>query len=190
MLLIRSRDKRRAAMTFLDLVAAGVERLIIRQLRRAPRVVGAIATLLLWIGSDTGKPGDEPEDSRAAAEERRLFYVAMTRAKDRLFLSRAVERPWRGRTSRLDPSPFLGDIAAGTDSKQDVTTLEDMAVLADAGVLPSRSEARRLIQNGGLTINGEPVTDPAAPMPAPIAAEWWDVRIGKRRREIGRRTAG
>jgi tyrosyl-tRNA synthetase len=60
------------------------------------------------------------------------------------------------------------------------------AVLADAGVLPSRGEARRLIQNGGLTINGEAITDPAAAMPAPIAGEWWDVRIGKRRREIGR----
>jgi tyrosyl-tRNA synthetase len=60
------------------------------------------------------------------------------------------------------------------------------AVLADAGVFPSRGEARRLIQNGGLTINGEAITDQAAAMPAPIAGEWWDVRIGKRRREIGR----
>jgi tyrosyl-tRNA synthetase len=64
------------------------------------------------------------------------------------------------------------------------------AVLADAGVVPSRGEARRLIQNGGLTINGEPITDPAAAMPAPIAGEWWDVRIGKRRREIGRVARG
>ena len=62
------------------------------------------------------------------------------------------------------------------------------AALADAGVLPSRGEARRLIQNGGLTVNGAPVTDPAAPLPEPIAGEWWDVRIGKRRREIGRLT--
>jgi tyrosyl-tRNA synthetase len=60
------------------------------------------------------------------------------------------------------------------------------AVLADAGVFPSRGEARRLIQNGGLTINGEAIKDQAAAMPPPIAGEWWDVRIGKRRREIGR----
>jgi DNA helicase-2/ATP-dependent DNA helicase PcrA len=44
------------------------------------------------------------------AEERRLFYVGMTRAKDRLILSRARERFWRGRVRALDPSPFLGDI--------------------------------------------------------------------------------
>jgi DNA helicase-2/ATP-dependent DNA helicase PcrA len=51
----------------------------------------------------------EPDDA-AMAEERRLFYVGMTRAKDRLILSRARERFWRGRVRALDPSPFLGDI--------------------------------------------------------------------------------
>ncbi|MBI2764108.1 MAG: tyrosine--tRNA ligase [Chloroflexi bacterium] len=60
------------------------------------------------------------------------------------------------------------------------------ATLAAAGVFASNGEARRMIQNGGLTINGEPIRDPAAPMPDPIAGAWWEVRIGKRRREIGR----
>ena len=60
------------------------------------------------------------------------------------------------------------------------------AVLAGAGVFSSNGEARRMIQNGGLTINGEPIRDPAAPMPPPIAGRWWEVRIGKRRRELGR----
>ena len=60
------------------------------------------------------------------------------------------------------------------------------AVLATAGVFSSNGEARRMIQNGGLTINGDPIRDPAAPMPAPIAGQWWEVRIGKRRRELGR----
>ncbi|MBA3876605.1 MAG: tyrosine--tRNA ligase [Anaerolinea sp.] len=59
------------------------------------------------------------------------------------------------------------------------------AVLADAGVFPSRGEARRMIRNGGVTINGEPIRDPAAPMPAPIEGTWWEVRIGRRRRELG-----
>jgi len=49
-------------------------------------------------------------DQTALAEERRLFYVGMTRAKDRLILSRARERFWRGRVRTLDASPFLGDI--------------------------------------------------------------------------------
>ena len=49
-------------------------------------------------------------DSAAEAEERRLFYVGMTRAKDRLVLSRAAERFWRGARRKLPASPFLGDI--------------------------------------------------------------------------------
>jgi superfamily I DNA/RNA helicase len=51
----------------------------------------------------------EPDDT-ATAEERRLFYVGMTRAKDRLILSRARQRHWRGRPHTLEPSPFLRDI--------------------------------------------------------------------------------
>ena len=46
----------------------------------------------------------------ATAEERRLFYVGMTRAKDRLILSRARQRHWRGCPHMLEPSPFLRDI--------------------------------------------------------------------------------
>jgi DNA helicase-2/ATP-dependent DNA helicase PcrA len=44
------------------------------------------------------------------AEERRLFYVGMTRAKDRLVLSHALKRLWRGRVHAQAPSPFLADI--------------------------------------------------------------------------------
>jgi len=51
-------------------------------------------------------------DEAAMAEERRLFYVGMTRAKDRLILSHARQRFWRGRLRMLEPSPFLRDIEA------------------------------------------------------------------------------
>ncbi|MDD3029257.1 MAG: UvrD-helicase domain-containing protein [Alphaproteobacteria bacterium] len=43
-------------------------------------------------------------------EERRLFYVAMTRAKDLLYLTRAVTRFYRGESRTLPPSPFLTDL--------------------------------------------------------------------------------
>jgi tyrosyl-tRNA synthetase len=59
------------------------------------------------------------------------------------------------------------------------------ALLASTGLVGSRSEARRLIAGGGVTVNGSRVAD-AAEVPEPIAGEWLDVRIGKRRREIGR----
>ncbi len=51
-------------------------------------------------------------DPAALAEERRLFYVGMTRAKDRLLLSRAERRSWRGKVQELPPSPYLADIEA------------------------------------------------------------------------------
>jgi tyrosyl-tRNA synthetase len=59
-------------------------------------------------------------------------------------------------------------------------------LLAEAGLLASKGEARRMITGGGVAINGARITDPAT-VPEPIAGEWLDVRIGKRRREIGRR---
>ncbi len=45
------------------------------------------------------------------AEERRLFFVGMTRARRRLFLSHAAERTRRGATHPASPSPFLATIA-------------------------------------------------------------------------------
>jgi superfamily I DNA/RNA helicase len=49
-------------------------------------------------------------DTATAAEERRLFYVGMTRAKDQLVLTRALKRTWRGRMRKQHISPFLADI--------------------------------------------------------------------------------
>ena len=43
-------------------------------------------------------------------EERRLLYVGMTRAKQRLFLSRALKRNWMGTLKNLEISPFLAKI--------------------------------------------------------------------------------
>jgi DNA helicase-2/ATP-dependent DNA helicase PcrA len=45
-------------------------------------------------------------------EERRLFYVAITRAKQRLFLSSCRSRRRRGRLEEAEPSPFLEELPA------------------------------------------------------------------------------
>ena len=60
------------------------------------------------------------------------------------------------------------------------------AFVVEAGLVASRGEARRLIANGGLTINGGRVTDPEAALPEPIGGEWFEVRIGRRNRSIVR----
>ena len=43
-------------------------------------------------------------------EERRLFYVGVTRARTKLYLSRARKRLWRGKPRTLPPSPYLAAI--------------------------------------------------------------------------------
>ena len=50
------------------------------------------------------------EDNRDEEEERRLFYVAMTRAKSRLFLTLARIRKIYGSDYIAEPSSFLADI--------------------------------------------------------------------------------
>jgi DNA helicase-2/ATP-dependent DNA helicase PcrA len=52
---------------------------------------------------------DEPE---AMEEERRLLYVGITRAKDRLYMLRAIQRGGRGLAEETFPSRFLDDIPA------------------------------------------------------------------------------
>ena len=47
------------------------------------------------------------------AEERRLFYVGITRARERLFLSLAMTRNSYGETSVSAPSRFLAEVPAG-----------------------------------------------------------------------------
>jgi DNA helicase-2/ATP-dependent DNA helicase PcrA len=52
------------------------------------------------------------EDPEALAEERRLFYVGVTRAKDHLLLVRAFRRRIMGSSILSEPSRFLDDLPA------------------------------------------------------------------------------
>ncbi|MYB59963.1 MAG: AAA family ATPase [Gemmatimonadetes bacterium] len=67
--------------------------------------------VVVVVGCEDGlvplKHGGEVSD---ADEERRLFYVAMTRAKERLYLVRSGKRMLFGEVRTTRPSPFLTDI--------------------------------------------------------------------------------
>ena len=68
--------------------------------------------VVIIIGLDEGvlphqRSFDEPE---AMAEERRLFYVGITRAKDRLYLLRSFRRRFAGPSTLSEPSRFLHNI--------------------------------------------------------------------------------
>ena len=60
--------------------------------------------------ADAGGAGDEGRSARIA-EERRLLYVAMTRARVGLHLSWARSRSFRGREVSFPPSRFLAELA-------------------------------------------------------------------------------
>jgi DNA helicase-2/ATP-dependent DNA helicase PcrA len=51
-------------------------------------------------------------DPRELEEERRLAYVGITRAEERLYLTRAASRNWYGRPAFHTPSRFLSEIPA------------------------------------------------------------------------------
>ena len=57
-------------------------------------------------------PIGHARDADARAEERRLLYVALTRAEDRLFLTWAARRSFGTRSSTRTPSMWLPDLEA------------------------------------------------------------------------------
>ncbi|MEU1603936.1 UvrD-helicase domain-containing protein [Micromonospora matsumotoense] len=57
-------------------------------------------------------PGSTPDDD-AIAEERRLFFVGLTRAQDRLYVSHAARRARHGTERDCRPSPFLDVVDPG-----------------------------------------------------------------------------
>jgi tyrosyl-tRNA synthetase len=154
-----------------------------------------VGTYLRWF---TELPRDEIEALEAEA----------ARSPETRVAHRALARDITARThGEAATAQAIADSAArfSSDTIADPTVLESLfdgsggfsftlpmleagvaVLLAEAGLFPSRGEARRTIAAGGVTVNGARVTDPAL-VPEPIAGEWLDVRIGKRRREIGRR---
>jgi DNA helicase-2/ATP-dependent DNA helicase PcrA len=67
------------------------------------------------------------EDPEALAEERRLMYVGVTRAKDRLYLSYAFRRARFGTSDPRAPSRFLEDVPDGLVEGVRVRTLKRAA---------------------------------------------------------------
>jgi len=61
-------------------------------------------------------PIGHAKTAEAEAEERRLFYVALTRAERRLCLSWATERAFGSRRSRRQPSPYLAEVRTVLDA--------------------------------------------------------------------------
>ncbi|MFI9379755.1 UvrD-helicase domain-containing protein [Kutzneria sp. NPDC052558] len=61
-------------------------------------------------------PGEDP-DPEAVNEERRLFFVGMTRAQQHLYLSHATSRMRHGAVRQAGPSPFLSAISPSVTNR-------------------------------------------------------------------------
>jgi tyrosyl-tRNA synthetase len=72
----------------------------------------------------------------------------------------------------------------GADDAADTLTLA-----VASGLVSSNSEGRRLAQQGGLSINGQRVTDGSAALPDLIGGRYLVLRAGKKRLLIARRRA-
>lgn len=86
--------------------------------------------IVFVVGLERGLvPIGRAKTPEAVAEERRLLYVAVTRAEDELHCSWARERTFGSRSLKRSPSPWLADI---------ITTLQALA----SGVAPADLRAR------------------------------------------------
>jgi tyrosyl-tRNA synthetase len=65
-------------------------------------------------------------------------------------------------------------------------TADVLALLLGSGLVTSRGEARRAVEQGGVSVNGVRVADAAGGLPAPVAGRYLVVRIGRKRLAVGR----
>ena len=77
-------------------------------------------------------------DMEEMEEERRLCYVAMTRAKERLYMTCANQRMLYGRTSANRPSRFLGEIPEERLERSGRTAMSDQWRLGESDWRPER----------------------------------------------------
>ena len=86
---------------------------------------------------------------------------------------------------QLGPEEFSiasNSLPRTTASVDDTWTAAGAAVAIHS--VGSNSEARRLVSQGGLYINDERITDPNAPLPAPLHGRYWVIRTGKKSTRI------
>lgn len=107
-------------------------------------------------------------------EERRLFYVAITRAEKRLFVSYAESRYQYGRLKTCEPSRFIEEIdpnfirVSKIGGKKEVSGFKPMQKVAGFGQKPNLNAGQQLIQKPASNSNYQHVSStnftPSNPM--------------------------
>ncbi len=138
----------------------------------------------------------ELEAEHAAAPERRVAQQALARDITELTHGRgAAERVMRVSQVLFGGDPTSADAQTLADLASEIpsapwpetdTPVDVLAILVAAGAASSRGAARRLVEQGGVHVNGTPVRDPAAVFTADdlLADRYLLVRRGKRDQRI------
>ena len=95
-------------------------------------------------------------------EERRLCYVAITRAKDTLHITKTLSRTLHGKTSPSIPSRFLNEIPS--------EYLEDKTVF--------KPRAAKTMQNLGFYNLTEPIKERYTRAPSPLSHDYSNIQAG------------
>ncbi len=133
---------------------------------------------------------DDRPDAREAQRELAFDVTARVHGEAEARSAVEVSAALFQREPVADPSLLARIHAAtrGPDAAPDAVSGGVAVLLAETGLAPSRGEARRLISGGAITVNGERITEPGAPVPAPVDGAWLEVRVGKRHRAVVRVT--
>jgi DNA helicase-2/ATP-dependent DNA helicase PcrA len=88
-------------------------------------------------------------EARDLDEERRLAYVGITRARERLYLTRAAARTKRGKVIPRTPSRFLEDLPAGAHEKVDPSAAREAPADVAAHTASVMAQLRAKLAGGG-----------------------------------------
>jgi tyrosyl-tRNA synthetase len=176
----------------------------------APEMTSPYAFYQYWIGQDDRDVGtmlrwftllaaDEiyaleeaqqrTPESRPA--QRSLAFAVTERVHGRSEAERQVRvaDTLFGEAPLVDPAVLevLASDADGFSWADEDLRLDALGLAVASGLASSRGEARRLVQQGGLSINDSRITEVDAPLPEPIDGRFFVLRAGKKRLRVGRR---
>ena len=114
--------------------------------------------IVFLVGVERGLvPIGHAKTPEAIAEERRLLYVAVTRAEDELHVSWARERTFGARALKRAPAPWLDDVSLALNALQRGVRPTDLR----ARIAEERAKLRRLDVGGPATSTIGANADPA-----------------------------
>ncbi len=111
------------------------------------------AVFVAWLSDGRFPSAPALRDLAGEEEERRCFYVAVTRAKDELYLSYPIlAAPRDGQRVVMKPSRFVSELPAGEDAPYEKWSLDEDEPAPEIPAIPSRAalaaHGLRLLEGG------------------------------------------